>query len=106
MALSKKASRTIKVGTATYRWLVSEDSGYSVLVVQSESGFGQILEVIIDWESTVGDKISNSLGPVAVTPSIVSSTINQAVHGGWDPSAAITKPFRRRLRRDHSLGSI
>ena len=79
MAFRKKSSRLITVELNQYRWSVSEDSGFSVFVVQSAAGNGQRLEVIVNWETNSSDNIQ----PPAITPSIVSYAISAAIREGF-----------------------
>ncbi len=77
MALARKGSKTITVDGICYRWTVSEDSGWKVVVVQHESGRGQRLEantpVADDWHE------------VAIRPAHVEELIQLAVAEGWAP---------------------
>lgn len=50
MALAKKGSRTLITGGVQYRWVVSPDSGYMVLVVIDDESSGQKLEVQMDYD--------------------------------------------------------
>lgn len=72
MGLPKKGSSKIKVADKSYRWAVSPDSGYMHIVVQLDSGKGQRLQVLVDYEPSV-------------TPSIVRDCILEALKKGWKP---------------------
>lgn len=93
MAISGKKARRIVVDDERYVWAVSEDSGYSVLIVQSATGSGQRLEVQVSWEDTG----TGSQTPVSLTPHIVAEAIRDATQQGWVPNKANPKPLRRRL---------
>ncbi len=75
--LSRKKSRVIVFEGQKYRWSVSGDSGYSVLVVQHTETDGQRLEIIT---SLVEGPTVN-----AITPSFVVQTIKDALKTGWTP---------------------
>jgi len=74
-----------------YLWALSQDSGYYVLVVQSESGEGKKLEIVIPWnereikQSELAIKVNDSQQAI-ITPAIVSGLISLARHKGWNPS--------------------
>jgi hypothetical protein len=98
MALSKKGSRAIVVGGDSYRWAVSEDSGYSVLVAQNAEGSGQKLEVTVEWQDTDAGS-----GPPPITPAMVASVVEAALAQGWDTDARAKGAFARRLQSDGTL---
>ncbi len=102
MAMSKKSSRSISVDGHSYRWAVSEDSGYSVLVVQDGSGKGSKLEVQVPWAAS---DIGADIGPVAVTPAKVVSAIQQALRLGWDPQVRDIS-FRCRWSDEGKIGNL
>ena len=103
MALSRKRSRTLKVGSETYRWSVSEDSGYSVLVVQSATGSGQKREVIQSWADPAPAGSAARPGPSPITPGQVADAIRMALARGWEPDRRDPQPFRHSLESWDSI---
>lgn len=75
--LPKKNSRAIEVGDESYRWAVSGDSGFNVLVVQHAAANGQRVEVIA---STPDEG-----GPASITPALVAQAVREAMQIGWKP---------------------
>lgn len=82
MAIAGKGSRPITVDEVGYRWTVSEDSGYKVVVVQHQSGSGPRLEVRTPYGPT--------WAAVAIGPGIVARLIRMAITDGWRPTAEDT----------------
>jgi len=72
MGLPKKGASKIQVADKSYRWAVSPDSGYMYVVVQLESGKGQRLHVLVDYEHPI-------------TPGVVRDYILEALKKGWKP---------------------
>ena len=87
MGLAKKGSREIDVDGVTYRWALSPDSGYAVLVAELYDGSGQRLEA----QTTYGSEVGHS---AAVTPHGVAKTIRLALTEGWQPASRGLTPFR------------
>lgn len=79
MAVARRGSKLITVGGVSYRWVVSEDSGFKVIVVQHASGSGQRLEAST---SIIDDFIHQ-----AVRPGAVQRLIELALARGWSPDA-------------------
>ena len=92
MTLSKRKSRTIVVDENEYRWSPSQDSGYMVLVVQSISGEGRKLEVIISDDKNIiiengSYTIENGdTNKLLITPKLVQRIIRDALRIGWNPT--------------------
>jgi len=92
MTLSKRKSRTIVVDENEFRWSPSQDSGYMVLVVQSISGEGRKLEVIIsDDKNIIIENGSYSIengetNKLKITPKLVQQVIRDALKIGWIPT--------------------
>lgn len=101
MALSKKGSRSIHVDGADYRWAFSNDSGYSVVMVQSAEGMGQKLAVYIHW-SEITYSFRDDNGSIKVTPGLVRDMICGALKQGWVP-AELGQDFVCDLLRDETL---
>ncbi|MCP5031606.1 MAG: hypothetical protein GY939_07350 [Actinomycetia bacterium] len=80
MALSRKKSRQIVVEGISYRWAVSMDSGYDVVVVQHDSGTGQRLEAQTSLWRRPGEHRR-------ITPAGVSALITYALTNGWVPDS-------------------
>ncbi|SDT24418.1 hypothetical protein SAMN05444162_3534 [Paenibacillaceae bacterium GAS479] len=88
MAMSKKNSRTIMVANETYKWTISPNSGYVVLVVELEMGVGRRIEVYIN--SDINDFWANfphinNLDLKVIKPGDVKNIIIQALKDGWGP---------------------
>jgi hypothetical protein len=83
MTISKKASRSIAVNEQQFHWAVSEDSGYSNLIVQGANGHGQKLEVQFSWTSTTDGHIIQ----IPITPAVVVDAIKFGFENGWKPDA-------------------
>jgi len=101
MTLAKKGSKPITVEGTDYRWAVSPDSGYAVLVVQSASGRGAKLIIYVDW-SRYKYSFSHTTGIIEIKPSLVGRLIGQARRKGWQPSAQ-TKDHEFNLFADETL---
>ncbi|MEM7342118.1 MAG: hypothetical protein AAF467_25985 [Actinomycetota bacterium] len=85
MALARRGSKSIEVGGIRYRWAVSQDSGYKVIVVQSDAGAGQKLEASTSYR--------NDSSQLAIRPSDVRAVIEAALAGGWAPDQRGAPPF-------------
>lgn len=80
MALSRRSSREILLDGVSYRWAVSIDSGFGVVVIQHGSGSGQRLEAQISpWNH--GDDRS-------VTPRGIATLVSYGLSHGWDPETS------------------
>lgn len=89
MGLANKGSRKISVNGRDYRWVVSPDSGYNVLVVERASEPGQRLEAIFDYATC------DFADPrFRITPKIVRDVIEHAIIEGWQPEVRGLPPFR------------
>lgn len=75
--LSKKNSRIIDVEGQKYRWSVSGDSGFNVLVVQHAETNGQRLEILMP----LTEESTNS----PITPASVAQATKDALEIGWTP---------------------
>ena len=91
------------IGTTNFVWTVSEDSGYSILVVQSAVGAGQKLEVIIKWPDAAPGTEDALLGPFPITPKVVALTVEAAIDLGWRPQRQDSKAFCCRRTDDDVL---
>lgn len=82
MGLAKKGSRRIVVGAIPYRWVVSPDDGFLILVVELVEKPGQRLEAFFSYN------------PKAMTPGSVRQIIEFALTRGWKPQQRGLKPIR------------
>jgi hypothetical protein len=94
MALAKKGSRLISIDGVTYRWVVSPDSGYMVLVVETSDEPGQRLEAVFDYHYQRVELGSCFIQGRAISPGIVRQVIVIALNRGWLPSKHGLPPFR------------
>lgn len=91
MGLARKGSRTIRIDDAVYRWVVSPDSGYMVIVVECDDCDGQRLEANASYGSA-----SKTDQTTRITPETVRRLIEWAVRNGWEPTCAGRPPFQVR----------
>ena len=84
MSLAAKGSRPISIDGEAYRWAVSPDSGYNVIVVQAADGDGAKLLVYVSY-SNVRYASAGDEGQLPVTPALVTSIIRQGRQNGWQP---------------------
>ena len=84
MSLAAKGSRPITIDGDAYRWAVSPDSGYNVIVVQAATGDGAKLLVYVSY-SNIRYASADADGQLAVTPALVTSIIRQGRQNGWQP---------------------
>jgi hypothetical protein len=89
MGLARRGSRRITVDGTDYRWVLSPDSGYVVLVVELLENPGQRLEALSDmgWHDRE---------PLSVTPGLVARVIRLALQQNWQPAETGLPPFRIR----------
>lgn len=88
LALARKGSRTLVTGGVRYRWVVSPDSDFIVLVVLDDEWPGQKLEVQTDY-----DDLSIPQKHRQITPDFVVGCIEEALQRGWQPRIPGLKPF-------------
>jgi hypothetical protein len=90
MAMPKKGSRIIHVNGGDYRWVVSPDDGYMVLVVEAATAPRRRLLVRTDYRDAripnarTGGYSSNP--QMRITPGFVRRCIEGALESDWDPS--------------------
>jgi hypothetical protein len=99
MGLAKKGSRKINVENTEYRWTVSPDDGFMVIVVEKRENPGQRLSVQIGYD----DERSHSGVSVQrqkITPSLIRQVILKARSLGWTPTQR-GKELCLRLQRDN-----
>lgn len=87
MTLPRKGSRTITVDGCDYRWVVSADSGFMLLVVERDNGTGQRMEASFGYGDRDGGQDHE------VTPAVVGRAIALALQEGWRPNGT-GMPFR------------
>lgn len=89
MSLSKKNSRTIRVGDTDFRWTISPKSNQIIFVAESNNTKGRKIEVKIDsdidkyWIEFPNVK---DLNLKVIKPKDAENIITQALRTGWDPS--------------------
>ena len=101
MSLAAKHSRTINVDDEAYRWAVSPDSGYDVLVVQAADGTGAKLLTTVDYSGTTYASADEN-GSLAISPALVVSIIRQSRENGWQPNET-GNDFTCRLMPDERI---
>lgn len=98
MTLPKKKSRTITVGEADYRWLVTVHDGLLNLTVESADANGQILIAYFDaYDLYVRDEKGEwrfKSQKMAIRPAHVRRIIEKSIEQGWQPSVRGLKPFK------------
>lgn len=88
MALRKRNSRTILVDNTRYRWLVSPNKGFVVVVVQQENSNGQKIEVRFTTDINsfwLEFPATENMNLKIVSPRITEAMIRQALNLGWQP---------------------
>ncbi len=70
MALAKKGSRLISIDGMIYRWVVSPDSNYMVLVVETNDEPGQRLEATFPYIFRT-EFASSQTSLLSISPEIV-----------------------------------
>jgi hypothetical protein len=88
MGLARKGSRSITVEGRAFRWVLSPDSGFMVLVAELREIPGQRLEAQLPYLTKTSGESR------AVTPEIVRAAIGLALHEGWRPQKRGLPPFR------------
>ena len=89
MSLSKKNSRTIRVGDSDFRWTISHKNNQIIFVAESNGTKGRKIEVKIDsdidkyWIEFPNVK---DLNLKVIKPKDVENIITLALKTGWDPS--------------------
>ena len=82
MGLAKKGSRLIDVEGRRYRWVVSPDSGFMVIVVEAEPESGQRLELQVSYRDRAEGGQAAQL-----TPAVVRRAVLLALEEGWKPGS-------------------
>lgn len=98
MGLAKRGTRRIVVGGVAYRWVVSPDDGYMVLVAELADEPGQRLEAYFRYRDVCEPEGVGVLRIVgqrrAIRPGVVLTIIQTALSRGWQPSQCGLPPFR------------
>lgn len=98
MGLAKRGTRRIVVGGVPYRWVVSPDDGYMVLVAELADAPGQRLEAFVRYHDVYepqGAGVLRIVGQLrAVRPGVVRAVIEAALSRGWRPSQHGLPAFR------------
>jgi hypothetical protein len=98
MALAKKGTRLINIDGTAYRWAVSPDDGFMVLVAELARRPGRRLEAFFRYHDIyepdgpgalriVGQR--RSIGPRAVRTVVLAALVR-----GWQPAARGRGPYR------------
>lgn len=94
MGLARKGSRSLHVKGRDYRWVVSPDDGYMVIVVEAASGEGQRMHAEIEYRDVTRED-GRIVGQKAnVSPGVVRRAIVHALAEGWQPEQGGLTPFR------------
>jgi hypothetical protein len=98
MALAMKGSRRITVAGTLYRWVLSPDDGYMVLVAELRDQPGQRLEAFFRYHDLYEPAEGGSLRIVgqrrSVSSGVVRTIILAALARGWEPSQRGLQSFR------------
>lgn len=90
VGLAKRGTRRIVVDGVAYRWVVSPDDGYMVLVAELAEEPGQRLEAFFRYQDVYEPQGAGVLRIVGqrrtIRPSVVRSIIEAALIRGWQPS--------------------
>ncbi|MFI6985276.1 hypothetical protein ACIBSV_42850 [Embleya sp. NPDC050154] len=93
MAIAKKGTRIIVVGGERYRWVVSPDSGYMVLLIERAEGDGRRVSTVFEQSAVV-------------TPGVVAAVIEGAQRLGWVPGNCGTELRLWNLDRHPDLADL
>jgi hypothetical protein len=88
MTLQKRNSRTILIDNIRYRWLISPNKKFVIVVVQQEKANGQKIEVHVatDIHSYwIEFPYTENLNLKVITPKDTAAIIRQALTLGWQP---------------------
>ena len=106
MALPKKGTRRIHVDGGDYRWAVSPDSGYMVVVIEGASASRRRLFVVTDYRDLLTPSADGAGFEMnqqrQITPAYVRRCILAGLAAGWDP----LKPGSDFELRDEPDGEI
>ncbi len=89
MGMPRKKSREIHVLGVDYRWPLSADSGFMVIVVQDKAGRGQRLETMINYQDDTSGRST-----VIVAPNKVERLIELGLRDGCKPQIRSLPPFK------------
>jgi hypothetical protein len=98
VGLAKRGTRRIVVDGVAYRWGVSPDDGYMVLVAELTDEPGQRLEAFFHYHDIYEPQGAGVLRVVgqrrAIRPGVVQVVIQAALRRGWQPSQRGLPSFR------------
>ena len=98
MGLAKRGTRRIAVDGAAYRWVVSPDDGYMVLVAELADSPGQRLEAFFRYHDVCEPAGAGAVRIVgqrrSVRPGVVREVLVAALARGWQPARPGLPPFR------------
>jgi hypothetical protein len=90
MALAKKGSSLITIEDVSYRWVVSANDGFMLLVVESADQNGQQLKACFHYHDISEPEhagVSRIVGQRrSITPRVVREIILTGLTHGWLPS--------------------
>jgi hypothetical protein len=95
MTLRKKGSRTIRIKNEVFRWTISPDSGYVVLVIENNKIKGSKIKVYIDTDINdfwVNFPEVENMNLKIIKPKDVEFIITKANEQNWD-STKLGKPM-------------
>jgi hypothetical protein len=98
VGLAKRGIRRIVIGGTAYRWVVSPDDGYLVLVAELADEPGQRLEAFFRYHDVYepqGEGVLRIIGQRRpIRPGVVRAVIEAALGRGWQPSQRGLSAFR------------
>jgi hypothetical protein len=98
VGLAKRGTRRIAIDGLAYRWVVSPDDGYMVLVAELADDPGQRLEAFFRYQDVCEPQGGGVLRIVgqrrSIRPGIVRAVIEAALGRGWQPSKRGLSAFR------------
>ena len=98
MGLAMKGTRRITIGGCAYRWLVSPDDGYLIVVVELADEPGQRLEAFFHYHDSLvlaDQGVPQIAGQRrTIRPGVVRTVIEMAIGHGWRPYQKGLPAFR------------
>jgi hypothetical protein len=98
VGLATRGTRCITVDGAAYRWVVSPDDAYMVLVAELANEPGQRLEALFRYHDLCEAPGAGVLRIVGqrrtVRPGVVRAVVQVALRRGWQPSRRGLPAFR------------
>ena len=92
MGLPKKKNRQIKIGSATYRYMVSGNDDFINLIIELDAVKGQRFIATFDYhhletsgKTSTGEEVIALTQRNQITPSVVREVIEYGRKNGWQP---------------------